>query len=89
MQVIDNWAIVSGEVREVRAAADHTTLVVYVSSAEDFEDFPNLFNWAKNNLLTVELPADAHAPNIGAHISWRLRIVEPGSSEPHPSSLAV
>src|SRR6185436_12559468 len=88
VQVIDNWATVTGDVTEIRQAVDGTTLVLKVKDVEDFEDYPNLFNWAKGQLITVEIPKTARPPEVGAEINWRLRIVSPGNSVPHPSTLA-
>jgi len=88
VQVIDNWATVTGEITEIRPSVDSTTLMVKVSGTEDFEDFPNLFTWAKGQLITVELPKPAKAPDVGSAITWRMRIVSPGNAMPHQTTLA-
>ncbi len=87
MQIVDNWANVTGTVVETRPGVEGTIVMLSVSSAEDFEDYPNLLTWAKGQLLTVLYPSEASLPEIGQPVLWRLQIFTPGIARPHASSI--
>ena len=61
MQVVENWAQVSGTVRDVSA---HPTLAAYavvnldVESVADIAGYPNLFREAAGQTLAVSVPRE-------------------------------
>ena len=88
MQIIDNWAIVRGQVAEIRKRVNRTTVILNVAEVEDYENYPNLLSWSKGQLISVDFPVTFQYPEVGASVEWILEVVSPGNSVPHPSSLA-
>lgn len=88
MVIADNWAIVSGDVTEVRPSATYTSIVMYVERVEDYGNFPNYFSDAEGQFVTVDLPKGTTCPKVGARVEWKLKYLESGPPEVHPSDLA-
>ncbi len=82
----ENWALVSGDITEVRSIGSETTVVLYVEGAKDYDGFPNLFANSMGELITVDLPDGAESPRIGSRVEWCLCAVDRGKSKLRPLS---
>lgn len=90
MQVIENWADVTGR---LIAAHPHPQLKGYLSATLDVADiksvpgFANLFESSKGQTIDVNVPV-AGVPQIasltGSKVSWRIRKAGPSSNFAHP-----
>ncbi|HET7506767.1 MAG TPA: hypothetical protein VFJ53_00260 [Solirubrobacterales bacterium] len=94
VEAIENWAELSGTLRDLRpraGASEMTDLVVAVDAAEDVEGFPNLLSDAPGQELTIAvrneaLPPDPLAP--GEKVSLRAQRAAPDVVVAHPESLS-
>lgn len=90
VQVIENWADVTGRLVAVRP---HPQLEGYVSVSLDqliissVPGFPNLFESEKGQTIDVNVPVAAVRrleTARGATVSWRIRKAGPSSNFVHP-----
>lgn len=84
MQVVENWATITGQVKEVRPDGE---VVLHVTKAQDYESYPNLCSWAIGKELKVVVPKGMELPGEGSEVTWRVRVVGPGKAMPHPSTI--
>jgi hypothetical protein len=88
VQVIENWADVTGRLIAVRP---HPRLEGYISAALSVSDirsvpgFANLFETAKGQTIEVNVPVEAiAAATEGSTVSWRIRKAGASSNFAHP-----
>lgn len=61
VQVVENWAVLEGTVKEERPShvrADLVDVDVEVERVEPYEGFPNLFPEAENTIVSVTIPRE-------------------------------
>ena len=90
MQVIENWADVTGELVGLRPhpqLKDYASATLKLSDVKPVAGFANLFESAKGQTIEVNVPA-THVPQIqnlqGSSVSWRVRKAGPTSNFAHP-----
>jgi hypothetical protein len=78
MQIIENWADITGEIESVLhlgAIDGFIEVNVKVSRADDVGDFPNLLKEAVGQTLTVQMPASVAQTTLapGDRVTFRVR----------------
>lgn len=93
-QAIENWADLSGGVREVRlrpGAPEISEIAIGVERADDVEGFPNAFADAPGSELTVAIETDRveqAGVQPGDHVCVRAQRATPSLVIAHPDGLA-
>lgn len=94
VQAIENWADLSGGVREMRPRPDApqmSEIAIEVERADDVEGFPNAFADAPGNELTVAIETERIEQagiQPGDRVCVRAQRASPSLVIAHPNSLA-
>ena len=95
VQVVENWAELSGTIRNVEPHAslqNYWTVQVEVEDVTPVPDYPNLFEWAKGKTIEVNIPASKVqelALSPGKKISCRVRKAGPTSAFVRPDTVVT
>lgn len=87
VQSIENWAFVIGKVEAVVPEDSRAMVQIHITSTRSDGDFPNLFEWAVGQSISVGIPSLDQAPEVGSEIEWRMRIIGPGRAMVDSTSL--
>lgn len=90
VQAIENWADLTGRVKEVRPHPElpgYSVASVDVDSVRNVEKYPNLFEWAPKQTIEVNVPSDKAGEikeSLGKTVSLRVRKAGPTAVFAHP-----
>ena len=93
VQSIENWAKIKGKIVDIAKhddLDDYVTATVAVDDVTPVDDYANLFSWAKDKEITVNIPAEkARELSLerGHDIQARVRKAGPKASFVQPESL--
>ena len=92
VQVVENWADIEGEIRSVRDGElrGYKSVEVLVNDAKAVENFPNLLEQRKGEVITVNVP-ESRAETLQeayesghSQIACRVRLAGPMHFFAHP-----
>lgn len=89
VQMVENWAWLTGRLEAVRHEADHLELDVWVESAAPVEHFPNLFQSHVGRRVLIKLRMDGPPLVAGNRVSLKARMTGNASGWADPGTLKL
>jgi hypothetical protein len=89
VQIVENWAQLTGRVEAARRVDDHVELDAWIEAADDVDSFRNLLRQHVGSRKLVKLRGAGVPLAPGARFTVRARLVDPATAWGDPDTLRI